>query len=127
MLYKDIWISIIQFIDDEKTLYNLRKISEYMRIHVDNYTTPTLKIQNMNQYHKIPFRKCKFIIYDALKFNDKDINVIGNRLIELNLWRNNKITDNSLKILTNLTKLNLGYNNMITDNGEMNLIYSYSN
>ena len=117
MLYKDIWISIIQFIDDKKTLYNLRIISKYMRIYVDNYATPTLKIKNMNQYHKIPFRKCKFIINYARKFNDKDINVIGNRLIELNLWRNNKITDNSLKTLTNLTKLNLVRNNIITDNG----------
>ena len=117
MLYKDIWISIIQFIDDEITLYNLRKISNKMRIYVDHYATPTLKIKNMNKYHKIPFRKCKFIIINARKFNDKDINVIGNRLIELYLWKNNTITDNGLKTLTNLTELDLYNNNTITYNG----------
>ena len=75
MLYKDIWISIIQFIDDEPTLYNLRKISENMSMYVDNYATPTFQIENMNQYHKIPFRKCKFIInYLCTKnFNDAKI------------------------------------------------------
>ena len=117
MLYKDIWISIIQFIDDEETLYNLRKISEYIRTYVDNYSTPTLKIQNMNQYHKIPFRKCKFIIYDVNNFSDKNLNVISNRLIGLNLRRNNTITNNGLKFFTNLTSLNLCNNNIITDNG----------
>ena len=52
-----------------------------MRTYVDDYATPTIKINNMNQYYKTSFRKCKFIIYSAIKFSDKDINVIGNRLI----------------------------------------------
>ena len=115
MLYKDIWISIIQFIDDEETLYNLRKISEHIRTYVDNYSTPTIEIENMNQYHKIPFRKCKFIINNAKKFSDKNLNVIGNKLIELDLWKNNTITDNGLKTLINLTELYLYDNNTITD------------
>ena len=117
MLYKDILISIIQFVDDDLTLYNIRKISNKMRIYVDYYATPTIIIKNMNQYYETPFRKCKFIIYNTNYFSDKDLNMIGNKIIELDLFLNNKITDNSLKTLTNLAKLNLGYNNMITDNG----------
>ena len=37
-----------------------------MRTYVDDYATPTIKINNMNQYYKTPFRKCKFIIYSAI-------------------------------------------------------------
>ena len=117
MLYKDILISIIQFVDDEPTLYNIRKISDKMCTYVDNYTTLIIEIENMDQYYKTPFKKCKFIIHFAIKFSDKDINIIGNRLIELNLSFNHTITDNGLKFLTNLTSLNLSFYNTITDNG----------
>ena len=68
----------------------------------------------MIQYYETSFRKCKFIINDAKKFGDKNLNVIGNKLIELDLWNNNIITNNGLKTLTNLTKIDLRYNNTIT-------------
>ena len=117
MLYKDIWISIIQFIDDEKTLYNLRKISEHLQMYVDFYASPTVYICNMDQFYKTPFIKCKFIINNATYFSDTDLNIIDNKLIELTIWKNNTITDVGLKTLTNLTKLDLSGIDTITDNG----------
>ncbi len=125
----DTWTHIISFIGVED-LYRLRVSSQSLMRNVDTYATPSIEIYNMDQYHKIPFKKCNLIIIKhpwyipqdgEYFFTNADLLVLSRSLTQLDLSWDNIVTDDTLSQLTNLRSLNLSNNRKITGAGVVSL------
>ena len=114
----------------ENKVYDLCLVNQYF----DN-NCKIIKIVDNNKYPKITNHKLKILInLTSLNLGSKD-NIITNEGIKeltnikfLNLFDNNKITDDGIKGLINLSSLNLLLSNKITDDGVRgltNLTYLY--
>ena len=119
MKYNNYLIHTIANYISNKDIKHLRLSNIFIKNNIYKYYIAICTINNYKvtiQLQKI-FKSIKVIVNNSSNFTNNEINKLSQIISNLNLCRNNKITDDGIRGLTNISELNLNINNKIIDEG----------